>query len=42
MKLDVVAVFVLPATSVATPSAIERKSFPAAFPAPVAFRTLKV
>ena len=42
MKLDVVAAFVLPAASVATPSAIERNSFPAALPAPVEFLTLKV
>ena len=42
MKSEVVATFVLPAASVATPSAIERNTFPGALPAPVALTTLNV
>ena len=39
-KLLAVAVLVFPATSLATPSATERMSFPAVPPAPVLFATL--
>ena len=41
-KLLAVAVFVLPATSLATPSKMERIRVPAVPPAPVALSTLKV
>ena len=41
-KLLAVAVFVFPATSLATPSAIDRISVPAVPPAPVVFPTSKV
>ena len=40
-KLLAVAVFVLPAVSLATPSKMERMSVPAVPPTPVKFATLK-
>ena len=41
MKSEIVAVFVFPATSLATPSATENLAMPAVPPAPVAFEATK-
>ena len=42
MKSEIVAVFVFPATSLATPSATENLAMPAVPPAPVAFEATKL